>query len=346
MVENPRAARRRPSEIAAKRRSRFGMLAVAVVFVSLLSTGCARMGIALMRSLGPGPMHGRAGTDITHDVVFSGSAEAPLLLDVYRPAGTPEKPRPVVLYAFGGGWLVGNRHQVAEFGFVRLVDRGYAIVAADYRYSTTARFPAQIDDVRSAIRWIRANAEAYGFDPERVAILGPSAGGHLAAFAGTSGDAADANRGAGEVPSVRVQAVVDFFGPTDLPVYQEQHRENGLGNTRQLDLFLVPFLGGPVAENAERARLANPITYVDGDDPPFLIIHGDADPIVPYQQSVMLRDALTAAGVEVTFWRVEGGDHGQTPIFTSQELLDDIATWLDGALGVQSPWAEREASRP
>jgi len=331
----------RPSVLGVQRRSGFGWLTVALVIVSLVSAGCAPIGIALMRRMGPAPLPERTGMEITRDVVFSGSPEAPLLLDVYRPTGTPAKPRPVVLYAFGGGWIVGNRHQVGQFGFVRLVDRGFAVVAADYRYSTTARFPAQIDDVRAAIRWIRVNAEAYGFDPDRVAILGPSAGGHLAAFAGTSGDAADANARGAEPTSVRVQAVVDFFGPTDLSVYQEQHRENGLGNTRQLDLFLVPFLGGPVSENADRARLANPITYVDPEDPPFLIIHGDADPIVPYQQSVILRDALRSAGVEVTFWTIEGGDHGQTPIFTSQELLDDIATWLDGALGGQSLGSSR-----
>lgn len=316
-------------------------LVVSLVTLAVATAGCTSLGIAAVRRFSaPGPPDVPEGTVATRDIVFTRTTDGPLVLDVYRPETPADEKLPVVLYTFGGGWIIGNRHQVGEFGYIRLVDHGYAVVAADYRYSTTAIFPAQIHDVKAALRWIRANADEHGFDPARVAILGPSAGGHLAALAGTSGDVPSLDGDFAEwTPSerklsTRVQAVVDFFGPTDLSVYREQHRENGIGDTGSLDVFLDPLLGGPVAENLARAGMASPIAYATPDDPPFLIIHGDADPVVPYQQSLMLRDALENVGVDVTLLTIEGGNHGRTPVFTSQELLDEIASWLDEKLAV------------
>ena len=327
---------------AAKGSVRLVALLIALATLTSTMAGCVSLGIAAARRFAPSPPEVPEGTLATRDIPFQLTENGPLMLDVYRLAMPANAIRPVVLYTFGGGWIIGNRHQVGEFGYIKLVDHGYAVVAADYRYSTTARFPAQIQDVKAALRWIRANADEYGFDRDRVAILGPSAGGHLAALAGTSGGLAhlDGDGSVGGAPasegtlSTRVQAVVDFFGPTDLSVYHEQHRENGIGDTDRLDLFLNPLVGGPVDENFDRVQMANPITYITPDDPPFLIIHGDADPIVPYQQSLMLRDALQQAGVDVTLLTIEGGDHGRTPIFRSPELLDEIAAWLDDKLSV------------
>lgn len=316
------------------------LLLILLAMATAAAVGCRSMAIAALRNTGPGPPDVSAGVLASRDIRFTETADGPLVLDVYRP-GTPASAKlPVVLYTFGGGWIIGSRHQVGQYGYIRLVEKGYAVVAADYRYSTTATFPAQIHDVKAALRWIRANADDYGFDPERIAILGPSAGGHLAALAGTSGDVASLDGDlrswtpSERALSTRVQAVVDFFGPTDLTVYREQHRKNGLGAASTIDYFLDPFIGPAGAEDRDRATLANPIHYATADDPPFLIIHGDADPVVPYQQSVMLRDALVRVGVDVTFRTIENGDHGRMPIYTSQELLDDIAVWLDEKLAV------------
>ncbi|MEM9176783.1 MAG: alpha/beta hydrolase, partial [Myxococcota bacterium] len=272
----------------------------------------------------------------TRDVVFASRPTGDLLLDVYRPADRAGEPRPVVLYAFGGGWMSGNRHQFTVLDLFRLVDRGYVIATADYRWSTDAIFPAQIHDVKAALRWLRAHADEHGIDPTRVAILGPSAGGHLASLAGTSGDVATLE---GATPdtwpgeSSRVQAVVDFFGPSELETYRAQHVENGLGNTNSL-FFLEMLIGGAVEANPELAASASPMAYLDADDPPFLIIHGDEDPVVPIQQSRRLLAALETAGVDATFRLVPGGDHGRSEAYASDAMMNAIGDFLDRSLGV------------
>lgn len=317
------------------------LVAFVTLALALTTAGCLSMRMGLARRFSePAPPPTPAGASALRDVPFATTPDGPLLLDVYRPEVASRDRLPVVLYTFGGGWILGNRHQVGSYGFIRLVDHGYAVVAAQYRHSTSAIFPAQIHDVKAALRWIRLNADDQGFDPDRVAILGPSAGGHLAALAGTAGDVRSldgelADRAASETrPSSRVQAVVDFFGPTDLIVYRDQHRENGIGDTQSLDWFLDPFVGGSIEANPDRARMASPIAYVTPDDPPFLIIHGTADEIVPYQQSQMLAAALEHDGVDVTLRTVEGGNHGRTSIYTSPEMLDEIAGWLDAKMPV------------
>ena len=188
--------------------------------------------------------------EATRDVVFAERPTGALELDVYRPSDRSAGTAPVVLYAFGGGWMSGNRHQIVVLDLLRLVDRGYAVVTADYRWSTDAIFPAQIHDVKAALRWIRAHAGEYGLDPNRVAILGPSAGGHLAALAGTSGGAwplEGATPATWPEASSDVQAVVDYFGPTALTGYREQHRANGLGSTDRL-IFIVKVVSTPLRE--------------------------------------------------------------------------------------------------
>lgn len=311
-------------------------LVLAVALFACAAFGCQTLIVTYARHAmsRPAPEYHEG---ITSDlgVVFAERESGPLRLDVHRLRDAKPGPRPVVLYAFGGGWFIGEREQVSMLPFERLIDRGYVLVAADYRRAPESIFPAQIQDVKAAIRWIRANAEARNLDPERVAIFGPSAGGHLAALAGTGGDVEeidDPDRG-DDAPSTRLQAVVDFFGPTDLTVYREQHVGNGLGNSDRL-FFLDYFMGGPPVENVDRARLANPITWIDRSDPPTFVIHGDADPIVPIQQSEMLVAALREANVFVQFRRVAGGDHGETPVFTSPELMEEIGDFLDAHLRV------------
>ena len=167
---------------------------------------------------------------------------------------------------------------------------------------------------------LRANSDKYGLDAERLGVWGVSAGGHLVALLGTAGDVKEFDKGQNLNVSSQVQAVCDYFGPTDLLAFAPSL------NTDECDASnwpLAKLLGGPVQQNKEKAQLANPITYVSKDDPPFLIVHGDKDRLIPISQSQLLYDALKAAGVQVKFHTVKGAGHG----FDSPQvdrMVDDV----------------------
>jgi acetyl esterase/lipase len=190
---------------------------------------------------------------------------------------------------------------------VRFVKEGYAVASINYRLSQHALFPAQIQDCKAAIRWLRANAGTYGYDPNRIGVWGASAGGHLVALLGTAGDVNEFDVGPNRGVSSRVQAVCDFFGPTD---FTKMSSFWSTMNHDAADAPEVRLIGGPVQENKDKVRRANPIAYITKDDPPFLIVHGDKDPLVPHNQSELLRDALQKAGVAVSLYTVTGGSHG------------------------------------
>lgn len=256
---------------------------------------------------GPGPVVPE-GVELIRDVEYGTTGERPLRLHLVRPSEPGDGPRPAVVWVHGGGWQSGNR----DGGIARLIPlarRGYVGASIEYRLSGEARFPAQVEDCKAAIRFLRAEAEAFGIDPERIGVWGASAGGHLVALLGTSGDVAGLE-GEGGHPghSSRVQAVCDFFGPTDF--LRMNAAPGGRIDHEAADSPESRLVGGPIREHPDRVARANPITYVSPDDPPFLIVHGDRDPLVPLNQSELLRDALAAAGVPVTLHVVEGGGHG------------------------------------
>lgn len=212
---------------------------------------------------------------------------------------------PVIVWIHGGGWRGGSK----ESGIRRLLpfaQRGFLCASIEYRLSGEAKFPAQIEDCKCAIRFLRAKAKEFHLDPDRIGVWGSSAGGHLAALLGTSGDVKEleGDGGWGEQSS-RVQAVCDWFGPSDFINYHVGGRINA-----HADSVVAQLLGGPVPEQKELAVKAAPITYVTKDDPPFLIMHGDKDPLVPLRQSELLRDALRKAGIETTLHVVAGAGHG------------------------------------
>jgi acetyl esterase/lipase len=244
----------------------------------------------------------------------------PLALDLYTPAGTP--PFPVVVWIHGGSWVSGVRDIFPGHPALRLRDRGYAVATIDYRLVPEGFFPAQAHDCKAAVRWLRGNADRYGLDRNRVAAWGASAGGHLAALLGTSGAIValeDLGQGsAGE--SSRVQAVVDWFGPTDYRLADAE---------QQLTAALL--LGCPIWVCPDKAELASPVSHVDGSDPPFLIQHGTADQVVPLEHSDRLHGELLAAAVRSTFTRLEGAGHG-TAEFLRAENLARIDAFLDAEL--------------
>jgi acetyl esterase/lipase len=225
-------------------------------------------------------------------------------LDLYLPREGENFP--LIVYIHGGAFLAGSKEQGVP---VEYVQKGYAVASINYRLSQHAKFPAQIEDCKAAVRWLRCHAKEYRIDPNQIAAWGPSAGGYLAAMLGVTGDVKEFDKGDNLEFSSAVQAVVDYFGPTDF-LQMDAHRLPGgmVHNTPDSPASLL--IGGPIQENKEKVQKANPITYVSKNDPPFLIVHGDQDPVVPYHQSVLLETALKEAGVPVIFYTVKGAGHG------------------------------------
>jgi len=244
------------------------------------------------------------GVKAERDLEYARVGEIRLLLDLFRPESASQ-PLPLVVWVHGGAWSGGDK---AANPALALSARGYAVASINYRLSGVARFPAQIEDCRAAIRWLRANAGKYNIDPKRVGVWGSSAGGHLVALLGTAGDVAKWDTVGGNADqSSRVQAVCDYYGPTDLLA------EKIPGKGRGPESPVGRLLGGPVDEHKEEAAQANPINYVSADDPPFLIFHGEQDETVPIEQSELLEAALKKAGVESTFVRVKNAGHAFLP---------------------------------
>ena len=279
-----------------------------------------------------------------------------LTIDIYHPPqATP--PHPVVLWLHDGGWLTGDRTLPA---FVRpLLARGVAVASIDYRLtseggrygSEPVTFPAQIQDVKGAVRWLRGHADGFDLDPTRIGVWGSSAGGHLAALAGTSGgvDALESPAHGSTQVSSRVQAVVDYYGPTDLlqlapdvttpPGAAFDHDAPGGPASLLIGYSRTGEGMGVLRNNASRvippypaflalAVAANPITHVDALDPPTLIVHGDADTQVALRQSQRLRDALANAGVPVEMITVPGAGHGNFPVDVNDRAVDYLVEKL------------------
>jgi len=246
------------------------------------------------------------GLEFLPDVVYGKGGGKDLKLDILRPKQPPVEPMPVVVYIHGGGWKGGSKAAMPPL-CNRLAQQGYFCASVEYRLSQEAVFPAQIEDCKCAIRFLRAHAKEYKIDPDRIGVWGHSAGGHLVALLGTAGDAKDLEGAGGwQDQSSRVQCVIDCFGPTDFTVIPK-----GLeGVKEQMSSPVTQLLGGPVLENMEKAAKASPITYVSKDDPPILIMHGDQDPLVPLSQSQKFYEALKKAGVDATLHIVKGAGHG------------------------------------
>ena len=245
--------------------------------------------------------------DVQRDLVYKRVNGRDLRLDIYSPKSIT-RPLPVVLWIFGNRWSRGSKNHPPPLD---LMSQGYIVVSIDYRLSGEAPFPAAIEDCKAAVRWIRANAAAYHFDPDHIGAWGHSAGGHLAALLGTSGGVVELE-GAGDNStfSSRVQAVCDMSGPSDILQFYETILSSNDGMARIDRSSIEQFLGGSVEQNRAKAIAASPTTYVSKDDPPFLIIHGENDMSIPVSQSEVLAGKLKAAGVQATLIVAGGRGHG------------------------------------
>jgi acetyl esterase/lipase len=250
-----------------------------------------------------------AGVQVERNLVYAKASGRDLLLDIYRPQSHSGS-LPVVVWVFGGAFRMGSKDDGQTATATWLARHGYAVVAFNYRLSQVATFPAQTHDCKAAIRWLRANAKKYALDGARIAAWGASAGGHLASMLGTSAGVAELEGDLGNASeSSRVQAVVDFYGPTDFLQMDAQAPPEGMKHDPP-DSPESQLVGGRIQQNKDKVARANPITYVSGDEPPFLILHGDRDPLVPVGQSELLFAALHKANVDVTFNKIVGAGHG------------------------------------
>ena len=286
----------------------------AVVLAMILA--CVNLAVAQEKAKQPASKL-PAGVQVLRDLQYVQGGHERNRLDLYLPEKA-EGRLPLVCWIHGGGWSTGSKDDCPA---VFLATQGYAVASINYRLSQHAIFPAQIEDCKAAIRWLRANAAQHHIDPDHIGVWGSSAGGHLVALLGTTGNVKELEGQGGNLDqSSRVQCVVDWFGPTDFTTMGGSHDGPTSAEAK--------LLGGPVQENKEKARKASPLAYAGKDSAPFLIMHGDQDKSVPIQQSEALTEALTKAGVEATFVVVKGNGHGG-PGFNSPEnrkLIEDFLT--------------------
>ena len=247
----------------------------------------------------------------------------PLLLDLHLPKGV-ENP-PLVMFIHGGGWKAGTR---SNCKVAWVADHGFAVASIEYRLSHEGIFPAQIQDCKGALRWLRANASHYGYNADKVIVAGSSAGGHLAALMGTSGDvkSLEGDTGGNLEQSSRAQGIIDFYGPTDFVLRSKSHS----AKTEDPTGSVFKLLGGKATEQLDAAKAASPITHVSEDDPPVLILHGEKDTTVLPEQSEVFRDAYTKLGLEVQLLMIPGAKHGWKGQKDEEKsaILQSLNTWL------------------
>ncbi len=237
--------------------------------------------------------------ELFKDIVYGSGGGEKLKLDLASPKGLTSA-APAIVWIHGGGWQFGSKNE-----FQSLIRQsalaGYVAVSVDYRLAPKHMFPAQIEDCKCAVRWLRAHAEKLHVDPERIGAVGSSAGAHLVMLLGTTGpDDGLEGTGGWADSSSSVRAVVSFAGPTDL-------RTEFPPASRKL---VEAFLGGTPSDKAEVARAASPITYVSSGDAPMLLFHGTNDPLVPYPQAYQMAEALTGAKVSGRVELMLGEGHG------------------------------------
>lgn len=263
---------------------------------------------------------------VERNIEYCKPGDTSLKLDLYSPKNR-SKPLPAIIFIHGGAWKGGYR-QMYHYYCTKFAEHGYVAATISYRLSGDAPFPAAVEDVKCAVRWLRANAEKLGIDPNKIAVAGGSAGGHLAMMVGYAPDTPELEgQGGNANVTSRVQAVVNLYGPTDLTT--DVARSKG---------DVIRFLGGKTMDQApELYRLASPIMHVSPDDPPTLILHGSIDSTVTIDHAERLAEALKKAGVDYEFDRVEGWPHTMDlEPDVNRHCLMKMFEFLDKHFGVSS----------
>jgi acetyl esterase/lipase len=261
------------------------------------------------------------GTILKGNIPYNGDTLQKHLLDIYLPANAKGK-LPLVILIHGGGWLSNDKY--ADIGYMKktvaeIINSGFALASIDYRFSTQSVFPAQMQDCNRAISFLYDNSDKYGFDISRFAVMGFSAGGHLASLVGLS---KNNNISSFFMPGTRkpfnFKAVVDFYGPSELILFP------GSSDDKTPEALLI---GAAPLNRPDLAKAASPVTYVDENDPPFLIIHGEKDELVSPNQSRLLSSWLNVAGVKNELFILKGAPHfGE--MFDSDEVRNKVVNFL------------------
>jgi acetyl esterase/lipase len=261
------------------------------------------------------------GTTLHGNIAYNSDTLQKHLLDIYLPAGASGK-IPLVILIHGGGWLVNDKY--ADIGYMKktvaeIVSSGFALASIDYRFSTQAVFPAQLQDCNRAVSFLYENADKYGLDKNRFALMGFSAGGHLASLLGLSKNNNVASMFMpGTNKSFNIKAVVDFYGPAELILFP------GADNDKSPEAILI---GAAPLDRPDLARAASPVTYVDKNDPPFLIIHGEKDDLVSPKQSRLLKAWLSTAGVQNELIIVKDAPHFGV-MFDTDDVRSKVISFL------------------
>ncbi len=261
---------------------------------------------------------------VIRDVEYCQIGERSLALDIYVPDEPILSPAPAVVWIHGGGWRTGGK-SLGRDDVLILVEHGFTLVSIEYRLSSEAVFPAAVEDSKCAVRWLRAHAQQYNIDPERIGVWGGSAGGHLSLMVACADESAGMEDSSGWSNfSSQVQAACSYWGVSSMviagePFEQDYDRQSAV----------VQFIGGLPSEMPEVYELASPVTHVSPDDPPILLVHGDMDPLVSLRQSQIMYQAYLDLGLETELIVVNGAGHGlkqmtDNLISPSQEVVDQI----------------------
>jgi acetyl esterase/lipase len=259
--------------------------------------------------------------EIQHDIEYARVGDLSLKLDLYLPRGNVREP--LIVWVHGGAWRSGSKKSMP---LSKLVDEGYPVASVDYRLSTQSKFPAQVHDIKAAIRFLRGHCERWHLSTKKIVVAGDSAGGHLAELVGVSNGNADLEGDVGNDPkqSSHVHGIISFYGAANLTTILKQSTPHGLEvRVPALDLLL----GGQPHAVPELARLASPVFHVDRHDPPLLLLHGDQDPQMPINQSLELEGAYKKVKAPVQLEVVHSAGHGGA-IFYDAERMEIVRKFL------------------
>lgn len=261
--------------------------------------------------------------EINKNIVYAETDGKKLQLDIYKP--TIKKDPYLIVWVHGGAWNTGSKENPP----LGLLSFGYALASVDFRASTEKPFPADVHDIKAAIRFLRANASNYGYKSDKIIIWGSSSGGHLAALVATTNNNAtlEGNLGNFTNTSSSVQACIDFFGPTNFLTILNQSTPHGL-NVRLPALAIL--LGKPLDQVTELAKTASPVFQVDANDPPLFIVHGEQDNQVPINQSIELMSIYKSKNLKVQIEFIPNAGHSD-PAYAKKELMEKIDVFLKGS---------------
>ena len=274
------------------------------------------------------------GVELEKEIVFGKIGARELTLNLTRPKQQPQGDMPAVVFIHGGGWVEGDKNAYHPFMF-HLSQNGIVCITVSYRLAPRDKFPAQLEDVKCAVRWLRAHAKEYRVDPTRIAVFGHSAGAHLAALLGvTAGQPQWEGQGGHAEHSSAICAVVGVAGPYDLLLGHQASFQQNPKEGEAVRNMLGAFLGGTPQQMPECYRDASPISHVKPDSPPMMLVHGTADTLVGIGQSERFAEKLKEAGVDVEVLRIEGGTHADFGKDTDAALLK-MAAYMKKHLGLE-----------